>query len=135
MEQLPPVRTFAFSLSSAAMWLQVLDAAVDALLEAAAKREQLIAVRDFLELGNAYLDVLLDGDIGESVRPNLVHEALTSDEVDQRDKDRRESITKALETPRWLVALLRLRAEPSGPVKSMYQSLDRCRRKSQRRLP
>ena len=59
------------------MGSQVLDAAVEALLFAASKDLELEAVRDFLELGNAYLAALTE------CRET---EPLTSDEVDKQAK-------------------------------------------------
>ena len=73
---------------------------MDALLEAAAKREELVAVRDFLELGNAYLDVLLEDDLETSRPTRDVHEALTSDEKNQNETDRIEVVRKALAASR-----------------------------------
>ena len=63
---------------------QVLDAAVDALLSAANKDLELEAVRDFMELGNAYLAALHEESEAEP---------LTSDEVDKYAQRQAELLT------------------------------------------
>ena len=62
----------------------VLDAAVDALLSAANKDLELEAVRDFMELGNAYLAALHEESEAEP---------LTSDEVDKYAQRQAELLT------------------------------------------